>query len=364
MLTRVTVAPARMLAGAGIVVALAGLSGLAGSRPPAHAGVVGQSTARAHLPYATIALDDRSTVVGDRELMHQMRRLPLTRALSFHYRAHDGRRHVLVVLVPRRSHGLLPLVISPHGRGGDAVHACADWGDLPGYAEVAVACADDPGRVELHYSWGDPGEIADLARLPGIVARLLPRRLAPDRVYAVGTSMGAQEVLLLVAHAPWLLRGAVAMDPTTDLARRYGELAFARNGPRDWQPLMRAEVGGTPAQVPRAYAARSPVRATRAIASSGVPLEVWWSRRDRAVPMRPGNQGQRFLQRMAHLHPLAPVCERVGSWPHDSPWRRDLWAVLRFFGLMHGPAVALQAPGRTSYVAGPRTLRAIGACQA
>ena len=317
-----------------------------------------------HLPYTTIRVDDLTTTAGDEELMRQMRGLALTRVIRVPYRAHDHRMHRLLLLVPRAPRGLLPLVLAPHGRGGDAVHACATWGDLPGYAQVAVACADDPGRVEPHYAWGAPGTVADLARMPRIISRFLPRLLAPDRVFAVGDSMGGQEVLLLVARVPWLLRGAVAMDPTTDLARRYGELAFFRNGLRNWQPLMRAEVGGTPSQVPRAYAARSPIEKVAAIARSGVPLSVWWSRSDRELPSRPGTQGQRFLERLARMDPVAPVCQRVGTWPHGWPWEHALWAALRFLGLMHGPApVALPEPGVASFVAGPVSLRAVSACQ-
>ena len=45
------------------------------------------------------------------------------------------------------------------------------------------------------------------------------------------------------------------------------------------QGLARTEIGGTPDDVPRAYAARSPVTYARALAESCVPLQLWWSRR-------------------------------------------------------------------------------------
>ncbi|MDX6597696.1 MAG: hypothetical protein QOE87_1583 [Gaiellales bacterium] len=307
------------------------------------------------LPYRTITLSERSTPSGDAALVQAMSHLPLTRLVRIGYRAHDGSWRKAIVLAPRRGAQDLPLVIAPHGRGGDATHACAVWGDLPGYARVAVVCAEDPGRVTPHYAWGDPGTIRDLARLPSIVAEALPGLVRAGDVYAVGDSMGGQEVLLLMAAKPRLLRGAVAMDPTTDLALRYAQFAQMPNGLRDWQPLMRLEVGGTPSQVPVAYAARSPIAHVRAIASSGVPLEVWWSVRDRAVPTMPGTQAQGFIAELAEARPRAIVCQRVGWWVHGWPWQHSVWGALRFLGILHVRLSEMRAPGRLSVVAPGRT---------
>jgi hypothetical protein len=307
------------------------------------------------LPYKTITLSVHSTPSGDAALLQAMAQLPLTRLVQIGYKAHDGTRRKAIVLAPRRGARGMPLVIVPHGRGGDAAHACAVWGDLPGYARVAVVCADDPGRVTLHYAWGDPGTINDLARLPSIVAHALPGLARANDTYAVGDSMGGQEVLLLMAAKPRLLRGAVAMDPTTDLALRYEQLAQVPNGTRDWQPLMRLEVGGTPSQAPLAYAARSPIAHVRAIASSGVPLEVWWSLRDRAVPTKPGTQAQGFIDELAEARPRAIVCQRMGWWVHGWPWRHSVWDALRFLGILHVRLPEMRAPGRVSVVAPGRT---------
>lgn len=314
------------------------------------------------LPYRTITLKVRSTPSGDADLLRAMAHLPLTRLVRIGYRAHDGSWREAIVLAPRRGAQRLPLVIAPHGRGGDATHACAVWGDLPGYAHVAVVCADDPGRVTPHYAWGDPGTIRDLARLPSIVAHALPGLVRAGDIYAVGDSMGAQEVLLLMAARPRLLRGAVAMDPTTDLALRYAQLGQLPNGLRDWQPLMRLEVGGTPSQVPLAYAARSPIDHVRAIASSGIPLELWWSRRDRAVPTRPGTQAQGFITELAEARPRAIVCQRMGWWVHGWPWRHSVWDALRFLRILHVRLSEMRAPGRLSVVAPGRTDSAPPSC--
>ena len=307
------------------------------------------------LPYQTINLSVRSTPSGDAALFEAMADLPLTSMVRIGYRAHDGSWRKAIVLAPRRGARGLPLVIAPHGRGGDAAHACAVWGDLPGYARVAVVCADDPGRVTPHYAWGAPGTIRDLARLPTIVSHARPGLVRAGAVYAVGDSMGGQEVLLLMAAKPRLLRGAVAMDPTTNLALRYSQLAQVPNGLRDWQPLMRLEVGGTPSQVPRAYAVRSPIDHLRAIATSNVPLELWWSVRDRAVPTKPGTQAQEFIGELAEARPRAIVCQRMGWWVHGWPWRHSVWDALRFLGILHVSLPDMRAPGRLSVVAPGQT---------
>ena len=86
--------------------------------------------------------------------------------------------------------------------------------------------------------------------------------------------MGGQETLLLVARHPGLLAGAVAFDPATDMGRRYFDFAALNGGAL--QELARVEIGGTPAQVPPAYALRSPAHYVR-IADADVPLQIYWS---------------------------------------------------------------------------------------
>src|SRR5207253_10115070 len=148
-------------------------------------------------------------------------------------------------------------------------------GDLPGEGGFAVISPAGEGRRLHWYSWGDPGQIADLARMPAI-ASAHGVQVDPRRIYAFGGSMGGQETLLLVARHPHLLAGAAAFDPATDMARRYRDFARLPYG-RGLQALARREIGGTPSADARAYAARSPLSYARRIARSGVPLQLYWS---------------------------------------------------------------------------------------
>jgi poly(3-hydroxybutyrate) depolymerase len=225
------------------------------------------------------------------------------------YRAHDGRLRPALLLLPRGYHGQpVPLVISPHGRNTLPRADAKRWGRLPFDGQFAVICPGGEGRRLSLYSWGAPGQIADLARMPAI-ARAHGVDVERGRVYAVGDSMGGQETLLLLARYPRLLAGAVAFDPPMDMARRYRQF-----GP--WlQHLARLEIGGTPSSDPGAYAVRSPDRYARAIAASRVPLQIYWSTRDGVL-----RHEQRAVDRFADAIDSRgrPGCLFVyrGDWRH------------------------------------------------
>ena len=188
------------------------------------------------------------------------------------------------------------------------------------------------GRRMANLSYGFRGQIDDLARMPEIAARALPwLRIDRSRIYALGSSMGGQETLLLVARHPGLLAGAAAMDSVTDLAKRYAELpavacnkrCVKRFGERYGYLLqvnMRREVGGAPTDAPAAYAARSPIHFAWRIAFSGVPLQIWWSRKDRIVTDQNGQSG-RLFRTLTTLNPEAPIVGYEGTWPHSTEMR-------------------------------------------
>jgi dipeptidyl aminopeptidase/acylaminoacyl peptidase len=244
----------------------------------------------------------------------------LVRTWPITYRANDGRPRRAYVILPRwygpKRHPPLPLVISPHGRGVPARDNVHFWGGLPAFGPFAVVNPEGQGRRLTLYSWGWRGQIDDLARMPGIVHRALPwLRIDPRRIYAVGSSMGGQETLLLVAFHPRMLAGAVALDSATDMGARYRAFPQLRGG-RRLQRLARSEVGGTPTSAPRAYALRSPVYWAAAIARSRVPLHLWWSTADRIVRNQRDESG-RLYRAILRINPKAPVTKYVGTWEHS-----------------------------------------------
>lgn len=262
------------------------------------------------------------------------RTLPHTDVLLIHYRAHDGVVRRAWLLRPANYNGRpIPLVISPHGRGTSARANERIWGDLPGIGGFAVINPAGEGRRLGQFSWGDPGQIADLARMPAIV-RAHGLRVASNRIYAFGGSMGGQESLLLIARFPHLLAGAAAFDPATNMARRYWDFAKLRGG-STLQRLARVEVGGTPLTDPAAYAVRSPDTYAREIALSGVSLQLYWSNRDRVISDQV-DETAALVQEILGWNPKAPLEVFRGHWRHTAEmrWSARLPQALVRFGLL------------------------------
>ena len=244
----------------------------------------------------------------------------LVRSVTVSYRAWNGASRQAVVVLPAwygaKHHPALPLVISPHGRGGTAAGNAKLWGALPAFGPFAVVNPAGQGRRLGAYSWGWKGQIDDLARMPKIVEASVPwLHVDRNRIYAVGSSMGGQETLLLAALHPSLLTAAAPLDSATDMAARYRAFAVTPGEAR-LQALARVEIGGTPATAPQAYAARSPITYARQLATGGVPIDIWWSRRDKIIVNQSGESG-RLYRAIMRINPKAPVEQFVGTWAHS-----------------------------------------------
>ena len=257
------------------------------------------------------------------------------------YRAHNRVPRWAVVVAPAEygpgsPSPPLPLVISAHGRGIRARTNANLWRELPAQGGFAVVCPGGMGRRLPLHSWGWGGQIDDLARMPSILRAARPwLRIDPQRIYAVGGSMGGQETLLLVGRHPGLLAGAVAFDSVTDFFRRYSDFAALGRKGRMLQGLARIEVGGTPSSNPRAYHLRSPHHWLDEIARSGVPLQIWWSDADEIVRGQE-NQSGRFFRELRALEPRAGLEKVTGSWSHtaESYRRLQLPGAVRWLGLV------------------------------
>jgi poly(3-hydroxybutyrate) depolymerase len=261
--------------------------------------------------------------IGWRALYRDLvaRRDRLVREIQVPYTAWNGDRRTALLVLPgwysARVDPLIPLVISPHGRGGTARGNAKLWGDLPAFGPFAVVNPQGQGRRLVSYSWGWRGQISDLARMPQILKRALPwLRIAPHQTYAVGSSMGGQETLLLDALHPRLLAGAVALDSATNMAARFRAFARLRNG-HGLQEKAIEEIGGTPRSAPAAYEARSPLTYARILATDRVPLYIWWSRRDTVVVDQQMESGLLYRE-IKRINPNAPVFQYVGSWAHSA----------------------------------------------
>jgi pimeloyl-ACP methyl ester carboxylesterase len=276
---------------------------------------------------------------------------PAATQITIRYTTHDGHGRNAYLLLP---HGYrpgqnpaIPLVISPHGRAVDGLINTRRWGNLPTIGNFAVINPDGYGqRLPLH-SWGYAGQIDDLARMAEIVESQLPWvHIDRARLYAVGGSMGAQETLLLAGRYPSLLAGAVAVDGPSDFALQYTNFARLKCDQaclsRGWgqiglgkQRLARQEIGGTPSTAAANFAERSPITYAATIATSCVPVQIWWSRTDKIV-LDSARQSGRMFKALTVMNPHAPVDEFVGNWDHTDAMRHetDLPRMLVGLGLL------------------------------
>jgi poly(3-hydroxybutyrate) depolymerase len=291
-------------------------------------------------------------------------------SITIAYTTHASRiRRDAVVLLPAGyrpgDNPPIPLVISPHGRGATGLSNSKFWGRLPTIGRFAVVNPDGMGRRMKGFSYGYTGQIDDLARMPEIVSRALPWvKIDRTRIYALGSSMGGQETLLLVARHPRLLAGAAAMDSVTDLARRYDQVLDIPSGAafeKHWgatsgecmQAAMRREVGATPDAALARYERRSPLSLASGIAQSGVPLQIWWSRADRIV-FDQAHQSVALARELRGLGPAATVTTYRGSWAHSKEMRANqmLPLALSDFGLLPHRFAPLPASVRRVATAG------------
>ena len=92
------------------------------------------------------------------------------KVVTIHYKTHDGYRRAAYVVLPDwygpGNNPPLPLIISPHGRGVSAEENVDRWGNLPMLGPFAVVNPEGQGRRFRRFSWGYPGQIEDLARMP------------------------------------------------------------------------------------------------------------------------------------------------------------------------------------------------------
>jgi pimeloyl-ACP methyl ester carboxylesterase len=290
------------------------------------------------------------------------------RTWTIHYTAHNGTDRLAYVVLPSwygpTKNPQVPVIISPHGRNATGLSNTKYFGNLPAVGRFAVISPDGMGRRLALKSYAYRGQIDDLAKMPDFAERALPwLHLDRSRVYAIGSSMGGHETLMLVARHPDLLAGAAAMDSVTNLSRRYAQLSdtacstacvrrFGKPYGLVLQAAMREEVGGTPSQSPKAYETRSPLSFARTIALSGVPIQIWWSTEDKIVTDQQHQSGTLFSV-LRQLNPHAPISAYTGRWPHSKEMKASqlLPIALKELGLL--PQSVKKLPKSVRYQAAP-----------
>ena len=107
------------------------------------------------------------------------------------YDTWNGHRRAMTILFPRAAENtgqVLPLLVAAHPAGGAST--CVDqMATLAGRFNFVLACLDGQGDSTRAFSYGAPGQIADLAAAPNLIAGRLPgMKLDARKLYLVGSS--------------------------------------------------------------------------------------------------------------------------------------------------------------------------------
>ena len=222
----------------------------------------------------------------------------------------------------------LPLLLAPHAITWTAAE---DYhGGLqglmrkyhPGYYGLAekhgviIALPHGHHHHEALCSVAGHEQIDDMGHLIGALAGF-GYRVDTRRVYSCGLSMGGQEALVLAGRHPDKITAIVAFNPIVDLAAWHEELATSESPEiREYDTAKRIahEVGGTPAQVPEAYLARSAFGYLPALAR--VPCLLFWSEHDFVVPRQITHHTLPLYRRLKELDVNTPIAEYNHSTIH------------------------------------------------
>jgi len=242
------------------------------------------------------------------------------------YDTWNGHRRAMTILFPRAAENtgqVLPLLVAAHPAGGAST--CVDqMATLAGRFNFVLACLDGQGDSTRAFSYGAPGQIADLAAAPNLIAGRLPgMKLDARKLYLVGSSMGGTEALLVGLRYPGAYRETVALDPITDLGFRFNSLPLVRRS------QLEAECAGPPALKGQCYVVRSPMAYLGKRALGSAVLNVWYSTAD-PVSGAP-QQVPKFLTAERPLMLPGQLVDRVGTWGHGALWdladHRAAWLI-------------------------------------
>ena len=234
----------------------------------------------------------------------------------------DGCRVKIDIYSPSRGIGKpLPLLLAPHpitwtasqdyhlGFEGFTREYHRGYYGLAEKYQLVIAMPHGHQHREDLCSLAGPEQLADMVFLIdglGEHGYLIDSK----RVYACGLSMGGQEALVLAGKYPDRITAVVAFNPIVDLAAWHEELATS-DVPEikeyDTAARIANEVGGTPGEVPEAYAERSATSYIEGL--SRVPTLAFWSEKEIIIPRQLTHHTYLLYQRVKALDPSSPFAE-------------------------------------------------------
>jgi len=248
--------------------------------------------------------------------------------LSFRSPSDGSEQRVHVYTPSCATHGPLPLILAPHpitwtadqdyhgGLEGLKRGYHAGWYGLAEQCCVIIAMPHGHHRRVDLCSLAGPEQIDDMVYL---IDYLTDKGHNVDRarVYTCGLSMGGQEALVAAGRHPERFAAVFAFNPIVDLAAWQQDLAITSvQEIREFRTAQKIadEVGGLPAEMPEAYAERSPINYADRLAR--VPTFLFWTAHDLVVPHQLERHSYCLYRAIKTHSTTAPVAEYEHTTSH------------------------------------------------
>jgi predicted peptidase len=180
------------------------------------------------------------------------------------------------------------------------------WKGLASKFDCIIACPFGHGRVNDRASLAYEGQIEDLADMDKILKK---NGFNINKMYAIGLSMGAMEVLTLIGRHPGKIAAAFSFNGLADLEGWYDDIVNKKTDKRllDMMVDQRIveEVGARPDEAREAYLKRSPISYVENI--SKTPLMLYWSSKDDLAANQQTTQTKKLYDMIKQYDPDAMV---------------------------------------------------------
>ena len=207
--------------------------------------------------------------------------------------------------------GATDVLVWLHGHGSDRTQVRQDRGEAKSARDLASArgmalCSPD---YRAKTSWMGAAAEADLLQLLDIL-----KGRFPGRVFLMGGSMGGTSALAFAARHPERIAGVTAFNPLGD------HLVYDR-----FQDAIAASFGGTKAQKPDEYRARSARYFPQAFT---MPLSVTLGGRDEIVPPA---SARALARAVAALRPDLVYVDEAATRGHETDYAASVRALEEMF---------------------------------
>ncbi len=189
------------------------------------------------------------------------------------------------------------------------------WKGIASKFDCIIACPLGHGRVNDRASLAYEAQIEDCINIDKILEE---NGFNINKMYAVGLSMGAMEVLTLIGRHPGKIAAAFSFNGLADLEGWYDDIVNKKTDTRLLDMMVDKqiveEVGARPDEAREEFLKRSPINYVENI--SKTPLMIHWSSKDNIAANQETKQTKKLYDMIKQIDPDAMVFEHDHSANH------------------------------------------------